>query len=99
MYRPPISPNSMLFYLITFCAPLSKIRSAAQVRSGVGGGGEVTNMKKEMSIRTNIFSVFVLEGMENGQVMRKGRQKRREMLSKGRKDPSGRPRKIKKSSS
>jgi hypothetical protein len=46
-------------------------------------------MKKEMSIGTNIFSVFVLEGMENGQVMRKGRQKRREMLSKGRKDPSG----------
>jgi hypothetical protein len=87
----------MLFHLITFCAPLSKICSAAQVRSGVGGG-EVTNMKKEMSIRTNVFSVFVLEGMEKGQVMRKGRQKRREMLSNGREDPSGRHTEIKRSS-
>jgi hypothetical protein len=55
-------------------------------------------MKEEMSIRTNVFSVFVLEGMGKGQVMRKGRQKRREMLSKGREDPSGRRREIKSSS-
>jgi hypothetical protein len=74
----------MLFHLIAFCAPLSKIRSAAQVRSGVGGDDEVKNMEKEMSIHTNVFSVLVLQGMQ------KGRQKRREMLSNGGEDPSGR---------
>jgi hypothetical protein len=59
----------MLFHLITFCAPLSKIRSAAQVRSGVGG--VVTNTKKEMSIRTNLFFVFGSEGIEKGKRCRK----------------------------